>query len=85
MNSNPVEHITIQTLSIFLFRKIQQLIKVYLAKTGCCGEPVGNSLSKVSPTQKQEKAELLYRFLSLCCVRNHVELLTHFDFEMQGI
>lgn len=82
MNSNTVKHITLQTLPIFLFRKIPQLIKVYVAKTGCCGEPVGNLLSNVFTNQKQEKAQLFYRFLSLCCVRNHVELLTHFDFEI---
>lgn len=81
MNSNAMKPITLQTLPIFLFRKIQQLIKVYVAETGCCGESVGNLLSNVFPTQKQQKAELLYRYWSLCCVRSHVEPLTRFDSE----
>ena len=32
MNSNAMKHATLQTFRIFLFRKIQQLIKVYIAK-----------------------------------------------------
>lgn len=57
MNSNAVKDVTLQTLPVSLFRKIQQLIKVYIAKMGCW-----NLLSNVFPTQKQQKAELLYRY-----------------------
>lgn len=32
MNSNAMKHVTLQTLPVFLFKKIQQLIKVYIAK-----------------------------------------------------
>lgn len=59
MNSNTEKHITVQTCPVFLFRKIQQLIKADVAKVGCCWELVGNTLGAIFPTKKQQNTVLV--------------------------
>lgn len=78
MNSNTEKHITVQTCPVFLFRKIQQLIKVDVAKVGCCWELVGNTLGAIF-LPKSSRTQFLYLSQTLCFVTSHVKLLTNFE------
>lgn len=59
MNSNAVKHVSLQTLPIFLFRKIQQLIKAYVAKTCCCEEFAQQCPSYSKATEGRTLAQIL--------------------------